>query len=75
VRTGTPQRGVLTALLLLLSTHAYGTSQKSVTRDFSGRSYERSSRSRIDIGSPRKTDFTDPGAVFSITLKSTEQPQ
>jgi len=50
-------------------------SQKSVTRYFSERSYERSSRSRIDIGSPSKSVFNDPGAVFSIALKSTEKLQ
>lgn len=49
--------------------------QNSVVRYFSERSYERTSRSRIDIGSPSKSDFNDPSAVFSITLKAMEKLQ
>lgn len=47
--------------------------QRSVVRYFSERSYDRSSRSRIDIGSSNKSDFTDAGRLFSITLKSMEK--
>lgn len=47
--------------------------QKSVVKYFSERSYERSTRSRIDIGSASPSDFTDAGKVFSITLQATEK--
>jgi hypothetical protein len=49
--------------------------QASVVRYFSERSYERTSRSRIDIGSPSKADFNGAGAIFSITLKAMEKLQ
>ncbi|WP_413623782.1 hypothetical protein [Luteibacter sp. Lutesp34] len=49
--------------------------QKSVIRYFSERSYERSTRPRIDIGSMSPSDFTNAGAIFSITLKAVEKIQ